>query len=348
MGAYNPYLVRPEKDAPAWRPGGDPDCEAGACNAESPARSVKESSLSELFMQDLRVEGGSMRFLHLGDATAKVPASRKPTMYLACSGETAITTDKGFSTLIKPGEIAIVFYGDAHLVGIGPRMVRLSTPASERPARDDFETVRLDDKGPEACVLQCVLDLGYFGSSALSNRAAPDLFALIKEEREERAYTMKPFPFDHGTILEEFKGPGGKAFAFAFVNLHLCHVLKQYSMALRQNEYRDMRNPNQRRIGTILREMRGHPERNWTVESMAAHVGLSRSAFAAAFQEIMGEAPMSFLTRERMERAARLLQVETLSMHDVGRRVGYEIESSFARAFKRHWGVAPRSFARQH
>lgn len=314
-----------------------------------PAGQIEElnSSLAELLLQDLRVENGCLRLLHLGsDRSVAIAPTRRPSLYAALAGSVTITLASGESVRLEPGEIAIVFYGDGHRVGDGPNPERLVTGQTQRRTPDRFEHCHVDGNAPQAVVLQAICDLGYFSTGALSHRAAPDLFVMLRSMRDGDGYAVRIFPFDAAMLLSELDGPGGQAIGFAFANLHLCHAVRQYATSTWAGSFRNIRNPNLRRVCAVLREIRGHPERDWTVDSMAAHVGLSRSAFALAFQEIVGQAPMGFLNRERMERAAKLLVKDSLSMHEVGRRVGYDIESSFARAFKRHWGVPPRAFAK--
>jgi AraC-like DNA-binding protein len=54
--------------------------------------------------------------------------------------------------------------------------------------------------------------------------------------------------------------------------------------------------------------MHQRPEEPWTVARLADEVGLSRSAFAARFAELVGEPPLGYLTRLRMQRASVLLR----------------------------------------
>src|SRR5215472_8084759 len=39
------------------------------------------------------------------------------------------------------------------------------------------------------------------------------------------------------------------------------------------------------------------PDEPWSVESLASHVGLSRSAFSSRFRQLIGEPPMRYMTR---------------------------------------------------
>ncbi len=99
-------------------------------------------------------------------------------------------------------------------------------------------------------------------------------------------------------------------------------------------------------IGRALRRIHERPAAPWTLDTLARDVGLSRSAFAARFRTLVGEAPLEYVTRWRMQRAAELLRESDLAMIEVAERVGYGSEAAFTRAFKRREGVSPAGFRR--
>ncbi len=97
-------------------------------------------------------------------------------------------------------------------------------------------------------------------------------------------------------------------------------------------------------IGNALRALHEKTEHAWTLESLAAAVGMSRSAFALRFKTLVGEAPMEYLTRCRIHKASRLLRESDLSIGQVAQRSGYDSEASFNKAFKRQLGLPPGKF----
>jgi AraC-like DNA-binding protein len=99
-------------------------------------------------------------------------------------------------------------------------------------------------------------------------------------------------------------------------------------------------------LGRALALMHAHPETAWTVASLASEVGASRSALAARFTSVLGETPLRYLTRFRVERAARLLRGTSASVAEIAVRVGYQTEPAFSRVFKRWAGTAPSAFRR--
>lgn len=94
-------------------------------------------------------------------------------------------------------------------------------------------------------------------------------------------------------------------------------------------------------IGAALGLMHHAPEKQWTVPALSAAVGLSRSPFAAKFTALVGQSPMSYLKRWRLQRAAALLRHDAVALSSVAEQVGYESTAAFSRAFTRFFGVSP-------
>ena len=72
---------------------------------------------------------------------------------------------------------------------------------------------------------------------------------------------------------------------------------------------------------------------------------MSRSAFAERFTAYVQVPPMQYLTRWRLQRAARLLE-EGRTASQAATAVGYQSEAAFHRAFKRLVGVPPGAWRR--
>lgn len=102
-----------------------------------------------------------------------------------------------------------------------------------------------------------------------------------------------------------------------------------------------------RYVTRALTLMNMQPEENWTVQSLAAEVGLGRSAFADRFGRLVGEGPAAFLLKVRMRKAAALVREGRLSLKEIAVAVGYQSESAFNRAFARQTGQTPGRFRSQ-
>jgi AraC-like DNA-binding protein len=100
------------------------------------------------------------------------------------------------------------------------------------------------------------------------------------------------------------------------------------------------------RIGTALSLMHEEPHRDWTVESLARTVAMSRPAFARQFKVVVGLTSLAYLSRVRIDLAARLLRDTDNPVGNVAQAVGYTSEFAFSRAFSREHGIAPGRYRR--
>jgi AraC-like DNA-binding protein len=99
-------------------------------------------------------------------------------------------------------------------------------------------------------------------------------------------------------------------------------------------------------IAAALAAIHERPEQPWSLTSLAAKVGLSRSVFAARFRERTGETPMAYVGNCRLRLASHWLQETDLSVSEVFHRLGYSSAAAFTRAFKRKYRRPPLAYKR--
>jgi AraC-like DNA-binding protein len=102
-----------------------------------------------------------------------------------------------------------------------------------------------------------------------------------------------------------------------------------------------------KQVGRAIATIHRHPGSQWTLASLAATVGMSRSAFAERFTELVGEPAMHYVVRWKMQTALTWLKDDGLPLSDVAGRLGYDSDAAFSRAFKRVIGVSPGTARRQ-
>lgn len=100
-------------------------------------------------------------------------------------------------------------------------------------------------------------------------------------------------------------------------------------------------------LGAALSAVHERVNAPWTVESLAEEAGMSRSAFAARFKELLGQTPLEYVTEWRMQKAMQLLQERDKKLIDVARAVGYESDAAFSKAFKRVVGASPGEYLKR-
>ena len=97
-------------------------------------------------------------------------------------------------------------------------------------------------------------------------------------------------------------------------------------------------------LAPALACLHANPERAWTVAELAHEAAVSRSLLDQRFRAVLGLSPIRYLTGWRMHVAAELLASTNLAVGSIARRVGYDSQEAFSRAFKRRMGTAPTAW----
>lgn len=101
-------------------------------------------------------------------------------------------------------------------------------------------------------------------------------------------------------------------------------------------------------IGRALNAIHGQPDKPWNLGDLARVAALSRSVFSERFTSSVGEPPMKYLTRWRIQLATTWLSDDdSLTVEQVAQRVGYTSPFAFSKACKRLTGSAPSAYRRQ-
>jgi AraC-like DNA-binding protein len=103
---------------------------------------------------------------------------------------------------------------------------------------------------------------------------------------------------------------------------------------------------NDPRISKALKLMQDSPQNNWTLESLASEIGMSRSVFFNQFKKLVHETPLDYLTNWRIRQAQRLLITDLSKISEIATKVGYQSEAAFNRIFKSKTGQTPAVYRR--
>lgn len=165
-------------------------------------------------------------------------------------------------------------------------------------------------------------------------RALPPVLSLLHADWQSPLVTL----LCEEVVKDE---PGQAAVLDRLLDLLVTAVLKAWFA--RQDASRPdwWRYQGDRVVDEALRLMHDNPEHSWTLEQLAQEAGASRASLARRFQELVGEAPMTFLKNWRMALAADLLCQPNVTLSAVAERVGYASPYAFSAAFKRVRGISP-------
>lgn len=142
--------------------------------------------------------------------------------------------------------------------------------------------------------------------------------------------------------------PGARAAGARLIDLLLIAAIRHWAATAPDGEapswLRALRDPQVAHVIALVHE---RPDEPWTVATLAGEVHLSRAALARRFGELVGEPPLTYLTRWRMHVAAQRLKYTDETVETVARRVGYRSEYAFSRAFARDRGQPPGRYRRR-
>lgn len=158
-----------------------------------------------------------------------------------------------------------------------------------------------------------------------------------------------PLALTVGLLLDELRAGqlGAETVLHGLMDVVFTYLLREMLARQGQAEKGWAKAVRDRPVRQALALMQGDLTRAWTLESLAADIGVSRTALAERFREVMGDTPLSHLRTLRLQAAMRLLGSTDKTLEQVAQTVGYQDAFSFSKAFKREIGVSPRDFRRQ-
>jgi AraC-like DNA-binding protein len=260
--------------------------------------------------------------------------------HVVTDGHCWAEVEKQKPVMLGPGDVIALPYGDAHAMA-NPRGGK-RTPMSALlppPPWPDPPTVVHGGGGEVTRVLCGFL---HCDDALLSPMLTNLPRVLCVRARSEPSWLELTTHY----MLEEASHPrpGSACLLGRLAELLFVEVLRRHMEELGEHDIGWLAALNDSTVGKALQLMHGDLARPWTVERLGRCVGLSRSALADRFRHLLGEPPMQYLTRWRLQTAAQRLRDTDEGIAAIAAAVGYESEAAFNRAFKRHVGEPPATW----
>jgi len=238
---------------------------------------------------------------------------------------------------LSAGDVALVRGGLDHRVA--------DSPAARCLDAEDFRAQHSDDAhttDPEATVFLCgaYRFAGDVGSQLLE--ALPPVLRLPHADDD-------PLHDAIGLLSRELAtpAPGQQTVLDRLLDIVLVQAIRA-SFRLGSQAPRWYRASTDPRLSPALRAIHADAAHPWTVPELAVLSGLSRPAFARAFQRALGQAPMHYLTEWRMTLARDHLRSSDLNITQIAHGTGYTSPYAFTAAFRRHHGQPPGRWRQDH
>ena len=171
-------------------------------------------------------------------------------------------------------------------------------------------------------------------------------FILVKADQTHTAALQSTMQALASETAEQ--APGSEVVANRLAEVLFIQMLRAH-IALKSERHKGwLRAIFDPQIGTALSAVHDKVDNLWTVGSLAEAAGMSRSAFAIRFKELLGQTPLEYVTEWRMQKGMQLLERRDRKLVDVARAVGYESDAAFSKAFKRVVGSSPGEYLKRN
>ncbi|HVY91162.1 MAG TPA: AraC family transcriptional regulator [Bryobacteraceae bacterium] len=260
--------------------------------------------------------------------------------HLVLEGGVLIEMPDGQAMQLDPGDVVICPHGDAHHMSSGHDAMR-PFPDYGISARIRAGNLRPLQAGGGGAVSR--LACGYLSCDPnLCRPILSGLPSILKVNiRTDRSGNWLESSILH-LVEEAASGRAGSEAMLAKLSEALfVDTLRRYVSGLSDQQTGWLAATRDPIVGKSLALLHNRVAHHWTIASLATEVGISRSALVERFTRYLSEPPMTYLTRWRLQLAARSLEKTSRSVAEIAAAVGYESEAAFNRAFRREFGLPP-------
>ena len=262
--------------------------------------------------------------------------------HILVSGETWGAIDGGQPVRMREGDVMLFPQGDAHVMSSGEAVGVHSARTTAASARYP-ETLGLGPVAERDTTLVC----GYLGCDVRPYN--PVLTSLPRQMLLTRVASGWLSQFPQQVVAESRAGRvGSETMLTRMAELMFVEVVRRYVEGMPPDQTGWLAGLRDDVVGPAIAQLHARPAHPWTLEELARTIASSRSVLAERFTRVVGVAPMSYLTRWRLQLAAERLARGSAKVAAIGAQVGYDSEAAFSRAFKRETGHSPAEWRRSH
>ena len=264
--------------------------------------------------------------------------------HIVTGGRPWLEVDGAAPRLLQPGDLALVPHGDGHRLVSEPGLPAIDLwdlPRQELSER--YELLRIDGGGSATSMLCGTIEFDHPAAHHLIE-VLPRLIAVEAGNALQTDWIQSTVRF----MAAEARAlrPGGETVITRLADVLVIQAIRAWieqDPAAQTGWLGALRDPQ---MGRAISLIHRDPASPWSVARLAHEVAMSRSAFAARFTDLVGETPMHYVARWRMQVAATSLREEGSTLGELALRLGYGSEAAFSRAFKRIIGVSPGAVRR--
>lgn len=268
---------------------------------------------------------------------------RRGRCWAALRGEPAVQ--------LETGDILVIPHGDPYMMASAPD---LRSNLSAEAALDFFRhmatggaplQVTEGGGGPERAAVVC----GFLGCDVRPFNPVLEALPRVLYLKRRGARTNDRLSPLIEIALAESREPqaGSRCVLLHLSELLFVEVVRRYMDSLSSEHTGWLAGLRDPVVGRTLALLHNRPTHTWSLEKLAREIGVSRSSLAERFSDLVGQPPMRYLTRWRIQLACRLLSDNAAKVSGVAFDVGYHSEAAFSRAFKAVVGTSPDAWRRR-
>jgi len=256
------------------------------------------------------------------------------------SGSCTIGSPDGHDIEMKEGDLVFVPHGSAHWIADSAASPRMPSPEFVKARRAGISV--FNGNGDITTLIAGHFEFDYQPLHPFLKDLPPVIH--IRQYSTENQLLLKQVT---QLMLEELNNerPGSDIMLKRLSEIMFINIIRAYlDQAAPENGF--LSALNDPKISKALKLMQDSPGNNWTLESLASEIGMSRSVFFNQFKKLVHETPLNYLTNWRIRQAQKLLVTDNSNISQIAANVGYQSEAAFNRIFKSKTGQTPAVYRR--
>jgi AraC-like DNA-binding protein len=264
--------------------------------------------------------------------------------HLLTEGYAWAQTERDQPVELSAGDIVVFPHGDPHLMGNGPPVQPVDNGQQLAAILSRGLGVTRMGGGGTVTKFVCGYMICEPQVSRLVLKGLPPMLRVNIRNDASGAWLENSIRFSVDNAGSS--NAGAEAVLAKLSEALFVETLRRYVAALPEAQIGWLAGARDPDVGRALELLHKNPARRWTINDLALSVGVSRAVLAERFRHFLGEPPIGYLTRWRLQLGARLLTTTTCGVAEIASQVGYDSEAAFNRAFKRTFHEPPARFRR--
>ncbi len=267
--------------------------------------------------------------------------------HFVIDGEAFVRLPDGQSVELGPGDVVVLPHGHPHHMSSsrGVTATSLTSAILSKVKSHDLSPLQAGGGGDPARYVCGYMACDPFLSRPILSGLPPVFKVNIRTDRSGQWLENSILHL----VEEAASGRVGSAAMLAKLSEALfVDILRRYVASLPEQQVGWLAGARDPIVGKGLGLLHSQVAHPWTIADLADRVGISRSGLVERFTRYLSEPPMTYLTRWRLQLAARSLEKTSRGVAEIAVDVGYESEAAFNRAFKREFGQPPGQYRREH